>query len=190
VPLGAWATAIGGALILGCAGYGFHKMWVGAGLAMLLALWAGILVWNIYCSGRVSTFPDRVAGMGIDEYWTQNWNSLPRDFRRIGPFLCGLGVVFGVTVSVFWSRAAAVMLYSVLGVSVLMIMGMMGIAISKPSLLGVLPSQTGAQIATFGGMVLFGAAVQWWTGPRATIEEQTTMTQNEEKVEGPPRMAA
>src|SRR6185369_7636560 len=127
--------------------------------------------------------------MGIDEYWTQVWNCLPRDFRRIGPFLCGLAVIFGVTVSVFWSRAAAVMLYSVLGVSVLMIMGMMGIAISsKPSLLGVLPSQTGAQIATFGGMVLFGAIVQWWTGPRVNIEEETKFVPPEENIQGPPRM--
>lgn len=189
VPLGAWATAIGGALVLGCIGYGFHRMWVGAGLATLLALWAGIMLWQIYCSGRVGTFPDRLAGMGIDEYWTMIWNSLPRDFRRVAPFLTGLGVVFGVVVSIFWSRAASVMLYSILGVSVLMIMGMLGIAISKPSLLGILPSQTGSQIATFGGMVLFGAIVQWWTGPRASIEEETRMIP-QEKVEGPPRMAA
>jgi hypothetical protein len=174
VPLGAWATAIGGALMLGITGYALHRMWVGAGLAVLLALWAGILVWNIYCSGRVGTFPDRVAGMGIQDYWTQVWNCLPRDFRRIGPFLCGLAVIFGVTISVFWSRAAAVMLYSVLGVSVLMIMGMMGIAISKPSLLGILPSQTGTQIATFGGMVLFGAVVNWLTSPRSVMEDQVT----------------
>jgi hypothetical protein len=100
--------------------------------------------------------------------------TLPRDFRRISPFLCGLAVIFGVTVSVFWSRAAAVMLYSVLGVSVLMIMGMLGIAISKPQLLGILPSQTGTQIATFGGMVLFGAIVQWRISPKAYIEEETT----------------
>ncbi len=151
---------------------GYYRL-CGAGLAFLLALWAGILVWNIYCSGHVGTFPDRVAGMGVDEYWTQVWNTLPRDFRRIGPFLCGLAIMFGVTVSVFWSRAAAVMLYSVLGVSVLMIMGMLGIAISKPQLLGILPSQTGTQIATFGGMVLFGAIVQWRMSPKAYIEEET-----------------
>jgi hypothetical protein len=190
VPLGAWATAVGGALLLGITGYALHRMWVGAGLAVLLALWAGILVWNIYCSGRVGTFPDRVAGMGIDEYWTQVWNSLPRDFRRITPFLCGLAVIFGVTVSVFWSRTAAVLLYSVLGVSVLMIMGMMGIAISKPSLLGVLPSQTGAQIATFGGMVFFGAIVQWFTSPRTLVEDQTTIQPPEQKDSPLPRMAA
>src|SRR5947207_1288440 len=188
VPLGAWSTAVGGALLLGISGYALHRMWVGAGLAFLLALWAGILVWNIYCSGRVGTFPDRVAGMGIDEYWTQVWNVLPRDFRRIGPFLCGLAIIFGVTVSVFWSRAAAVMLYSVLGVSVLMIMGMLGLAISKPQLLGILPSQTGTQIATFGGMVLFGAIVQWKMGSRAVIEEQTTITPEKDNVI--PRIAA
>jgi hypothetical protein len=189
VPLGAWATAVGGALLLGITGYALHRMWVGAGLAVLLALWAGILVWNIYCSGRVGTFPDRLAGMGIDEYWTQVWNSLPRDFRRITPFLCGLAVIFGVTVSVFWSRAAAVMLYSVLGVSVLMIMGMFAIAISTPTLLRILPSQTGSQIATFGGMVLFGTIVQWWTSPRAVVEDQITIMP-EEKQETIPRIAA
>jgi hypothetical protein len=189
VPMGAWATAVGGALLLGITGYALHRMWVGAGLAVLLALWAGILVWNIYCSGRIGTFPDRLAGMGIDEYWSQVWNSLPRDFRRIAPFLCGLAVIFGVTVSVFWSRAAAVMLYSVLGVSVLMIMGMFAIAISKPSLLGVLPSQTGSQIATFGGMVLFGTIVQWWTSPRAVVEDQFTV-KPQEKQETIPRIAA
>ncbi|HEV8291647.1 MAG TPA: hypothetical protein VGP94_06970 [Tepidisphaeraceae bacterium] len=188
-PLGAWATAVGGALLLGITGYALHRMWVGAGLAILLALWAGILLWNIYCSGRVGTFPDRVAGMGIQDYWTQVWNCLPRDFRRIGPFLCGLAVMFGITVSVFWSRAAAVMLYSVLGVSVLMIMGMMGIAISKPSLLGILPSQTGTQIATFGGMVLFGGIVQWLTGSRAVVEDQ--LTKFEPEKDNPiPRIAA
>jgi hypothetical protein len=181
VPLGAWATAVGGALLLGITGYALHRMWVGAGLAFLLALWAGILVWNIYCSGRVGTFPDRVAGMGIDEYWTQVWNCLPRDFRRIGPFLCGLAVIFGVTVSVFWSRAAAVMLYSVLGVSVLMIMGMLGMAVAQPQLLGILPSQTGTQIATFGGMVLFGAIVQWRYGPKTMMEGEENRMMPDEK---------
>jgi len=183
VPIGAWSTAIGGALLLGITGYALHRMWVGAGLAMLLALWAGILVWNIYCSGRVGTFPDRVAGMGINEYWTSVWNCQPRDFRRISPFLCGLAVVFGLTVSIFWSRAAAVMLYSVLGVSVLMIMGMLGIAISKPQLLGILPSQTGTQIATFGGMVLFGGIVQWRMSRNTVLERhETTITPQKDEV--------
>jgi len=189
VPLGAWATAIGGALLLGITGYSLHRMWVGAGLSLLLALWAGILVWNIYCSGRVGTFPDRVAGMGIDEYWTQVWNGLPRDFRRIAPFLTGLGIVFGVVVSIFWSRAASVMLYSILGVSMLMIMGMLGLAISRPQLLGILPSQTGSQIATFGGMVLFGALVQWRTSRQAVPEnqQQKIQEQNDSPI---PRIAA
>jgi hypothetical protein len=181
VPLGAWATAIGGALLLGMIGYGFHRMWVGAGLSLLLALWAGVLIWNIYCSGRVGTFPERVAGMGIQEYWTQIWNCLPRDFRRIGPFLCGLSLVFGLVVSIFWTRAASVMLYSVLGVSMLMITGMLGLAISKPSLLGILPSQTGSQIATFGGMVLFGAIVQWRLSPKALVEDQATISPAEKE---------
>ena len=98
-------------------------------------------------------------------------------------------MVFGVVVSIFWSRAASVMLYSILGVSMLMIMGMLGLAISRPQLLGILPSQTGSQIATFGGMVLFGALVQWRTSRQAVPEnqQQKIQEQNDSPI---PRIAA
>jgi hypothetical protein len=114
--------------------------------------------------------PDR-ASLAIGQYWVDYWHSLPMDFRKISPYFCGMALVTGLIIAIVWSRAAAVMLYSLLGVSVLMIMGMLAIAISKPSLLGILPSQTGSQIATFGGMVLFGAIVQWRFGPRSTTTE-------------------
>src|SRR5258706_13703111 len=74
VPLGAWATAVGGALLLGITGYALHRMWVGGGAALFLALWAGILGLNIYCWRRVGTFPDLGAGIGTEEYSTQVWN--------------------------------------------------------------------------------------------------------------------
>jgi len=62
-----------------------------------------------------------------------------------------------------------------------MIMGMLGIAIARPQLLGILPSQTGTQIATFGGMVLFGAIVQWRFGPKVVYEGQETRITPTEK---------
>ena len=62
-----------------------------------------------------------------------------------------------------------------------MIMGMLGIAIARPQLLGILPSQTGTQIATFGGMVLFGAIVQWRMSRRAYMEGEETKIMPTEK---------
>src|SRR5688500_12366530 len=138
IPIGTWATAIGGALVLGVAGYALHRMWVGAGLSFLLAIWAGVMVWNVYGTGNFSTFPQRVAGMGIGEYWMGVWDSLPADFRRICPILSSMAIVGGIIISFFWSRTAAVLLYSFMGVSLLSIMGKLGIAISSPNLLGML----------------------------------------------------
>src|SRR5688572_29577790 len=65
IPLGTWATAIGSALALGVCGYALHCMWVGAGLSLLLAIWAAVLVWNVYGSGR-ATIPHPLPGMELN----------------------------------------------------------------------------------------------------------------------------
>jgi hypothetical protein len=104
VPLGAWATAVGGALLLGITGYALHRMWVRAGLAFLLALWSGILVWNT-CSGR-RHIPDRVAGMGIMNIGRRSGTVCRGDFRRVGPFVrAGSGLWRDcIGLLVFWRR--------------------------------------------------------------------------------------
>src|SRR5213075_2425858 len=141
VPLGAWATAVGGALLLGISGYALHRMWVGAALAFLLVVWAAVAVWNVYCAGHAVTLPSAYGAQSISDFWA----SLPADFRKISPYFCGMAMVAGLIIALIWSRAAMVMLYSILGASVLMIGGMLAIAIAKPSLLGILPRQTGSQ---------------------------------------------
>src|SRR5438045_3486862 len=168
VPVGTWATAIGGALLLGISGYTLHRMWVGAALAFLLVVWAAVAVWNVYCAGQTAHMPSAYSATSLHEYWS----TLPTDFRKISPYFCGMALLAALIVALVWSRAAAVMLYSILGASVLMIMGVLAIAISKPTLLGILPRQTGAQIATFGGMVLFGAIVQWKFTPKSYRETE------------------
>jgi hypothetical protein len=68
-----------------------------------------------------------------------------------------------------------------------MIMGMPRGWPSPAPLLGILPSQTGTQIATFGGMVLFGAIVQWRYGSGTLIEGDETRvmpTQKEDVIHG------
>src|SRR5215211_6632961 len=37
-----WATAVLGALLFGISGYALHKVWVGLGLGLVLAGWAGL----------------------------------------------------------------------------------------------------------------------------------------------------
>src|SRR5256885_16641087 len=40
VGLEGWATAVLGALVFGITGYALHKVWVGLGLGLVLAVWA------------------------------------------------------------------------------------------------------------------------------------------------------
>jgi hypothetical protein len=163
IPIGTWSTAIGGALLLGVLGYALHSMWVGAGLSALLAVWAAVLVWSVYGAGH--TLPTPVPGMALGDEVRLVWSSLPGDFRRVTPILSSIALVGGMVIAVFWTRTATVMLYSFLGVTLLTVMGTLGIGMSNPRLLGILPAHTGGQILTFGGMVLFGALVQWYMTP-------------------------
>jgi hypothetical protein len=95
----------------------------------------------------------------------QIWQALPADVRRVGPFLCGVGLVSGLAMAVLWSRAAMFTLYSLLGVSMMVVLGISAIELARPQMLGIIPTRPGMQLALLAGMVLFGAIVQWRLTP-------------------------
>src|SRR5947207_3042432 len=41
-PLSNWATAMGGAVILGASGFVFHRLWIGIALAIILTGWTAM----------------------------------------------------------------------------------------------------------------------------------------------------
>src|SRR5829696_774989 len=47
VGLEGWAMAVLGALMLGISGYALHKVWVGIGLGVVLAVWAAVATFTV-----------------------------------------------------------------------------------------------------------------------------------------------
>src|SRR4051812_41757959 len=114
-----WATAVLGALVLGISGYVMHKLWVGLGLGLVLAMWAG--VWTFVVCDGPGGFAWPVSGEGttFQGHLVDLWNALTPDARRLLPFACCAGLLSGICATLLWPRVGAVLLYSTAGISLL-----------------------------------------------------------------------
>lgn len=169
-----WATCISAALLFGLVGYCWHRIWVGVGLALVMSCWAGLFVWMAYGVGA-SVAPVRrpVGSMWADyaRYYSALWAALPGDVKTVGGFLCGIALVSGACMALLWNRLAGWTLYSIVGVSLLVGMGVAAMAMGRPSLLNLLPSSLSIQLAVLVAMVGVGTVVQWKLAGEAPVVE-------------------
>jgi hypothetical protein len=159
-PIG---TCFGAALVLGIVGYVYHRMWVGVGLGLLLAGWTAVLTWHALAPDQAWTCPALVP-FDLAAVAKAVWESLPADVRRVMPWAVGGAGVAGVVLGEFVPRFAGRMFYSLLGLSVL---GVAGLLVRQTSgWTSRLPAGVGAQVGLAGALVAVGMVVQWWLGPR------------------------
>lgn len=187
-PIASWATAVGAALLLGVCGYAMHQLWAGIGLALLLATWSLGAVITTYglADALKSVWPSGAGGAGIVYQVRELWSNLPSELRRVGPFTCGVALAAGLCLALMWSRIAAMLLYSVLGVTMLAGFGMATAIISaKPSILRIFPSAPTTQWSAFAGMVLVGVLAQWSFLRRPAAESPPQLKKGPEDVPPP-----
>ncbi|MEZ0267381.1 MAG: hypothetical protein ACAI43_21825 [Phycisphaerae bacterium] len=171
-PLEGWSTATLGALVLGISGYAGHKVWVGAGLGIVLACWAGLAVFVVYSTGadggsaKVWAWPPLTPGETVQQYATTAWSSLRLEVRQVLPFACAAALVTGLTVSVVWPRLGVVLLYSCAGLSLLIGLGVAAVSVAQPQWLKAIPNQTSSQVIMLLSLVAFGAVMQWRVAPQ------------------------
>jgi hypothetical protein len=161
------ATSVGGAVLLGMSGYVLHRVWVGAGLGVVLACWAAIGTWLFAGAGAELTWPVVDAETTMRAFGEQLWTNLPEKVRTILPFACGGALLSGFLSSLLWPRMAVAILYSALGTSLLVGLGLIAIENGRPDWITIVPSQTWAQVSTLVGIVAFGALVQWQLAPKS-----------------------
>jgi hypothetical protein len=166
LPVSSWSTAVGGAMLMGLAGFAMFRLCVGAGLAGVLALWVALAM--LAGDGLIGRLPAPALPLSIWAWLQQVWQSIPVELQRTGPFACGVAIIGALTMSVLWPRATAYFFYSMLGVSLMVVLAMAAMVLGdRIQLLRIIPSSAPAQMATLAGLVLFGATVQWRTAPRA-----------------------
>jgi hypothetical protein len=155
------AASVGGAVVLGMSGYIMHRVWVGLGLGLLLACWAAVAVWVFAGADTVLTWPAVDPTMTWQSFGQACWDQLPERVRTLLPYACGGAMISGFLSSLLWPRVAVVILYSALGTSLLVSLGLVAIEAKRPDWITFVPSQTWAQVTTLLGIVAFGAIVQW-----------------------------
>jgi hypothetical protein len=145
-----------------------HKLWVGLGLGLVLAMWAG--VWTFVVCDAPGGFAWPVSGEGttFQGHLVDLWNALTPDARRLLPCACCAGLVGGICATLLWPRVGAVLLYSTAGISLLVGLGATALNCAKREWLSVIPNRTSSQVIVLVCMVAFGAVLQWRCAPRIT----------------------
>jgi hypothetical protein len=159
-----WATGMLGALVLGVSGYAMHRFWVGVGLGLVLMCWAALATWTFGHGSERWAWPDVTPATTAGTFFSELWDNLPDDVRRILPFSCGAALISGIAATILWPRIGIVVLYSLMGVSLLISMALLAMESGQPQWLGLLPRTWWAQLLCVMLMVGIGATVQWKLG--------------------------
>jgi hypothetical protein len=157
---GSWATSIGGALVLGVAGYALHHWLVALGLMLMSAVVAGaglILLRPVDFES-----PARIArSISTWSQLKEVWQSIPQQSSHAMMLTVGAGAVAGLAAGIFFKRLTGALFYSMLGMGMMVGFGVGAANLGRPTILNAIPPGPGTRLALIIGLVLFGTAVQW-----------------------------
>jgi hypothetical protein len=160
-----WAAALGLAAVLGILGFAMHRVWAGLALAGLLALWGALVTWVHYHGANTLQWPAWQPGTPLATYGKSIWNALPEDVRGVLPLACSVAAAAGLVLAIIKPRFAMLLLHSALGVTLMVLLGLLAVKNSRPDWLHSLPQRDATQAGILVGLVLFGMLWQKWTGP-------------------------
>lgn len=161
----AMGVACAGALILGLTGYLLHTTWIGLSLSLVLSLWFGVAAWQTVGGGAQLHWPAVNPASNVDVILADVWRSLPGDLPRVMPVALAGALVGGVAITVLSPKLGRVLTYSLVGLSLLLVMGATAMRMSRPDWLALLPRSPATQAAILLGMVAMGVLIQWRLTP-------------------------
>ena len=154
-----------GALALGMTGYLLHTTWIGMALSMVLALWVGVAAWLTVGGGQPLHVPALSMSANVEVVLAEIWRALPGDLPRVMPAALAGAVAGGIAITVLSPKLGRVLTYTMVGLSILVVMGITAMRMSRPDWLVVLPRSFPTQGAVLLGMVLVGVLIQWRLTP-------------------------
>jgi hypothetical protein len=158
---------VGGAIVLGSIVFLFHGACIGLLLGGGMMLWAGTAVWLAMAGdGHWDWRAVHWEGDMI-QFCRQAWEGLPHGVSRVFPVACLAGLAGGITIAVFLPRLAKALAHSLVGVTLMTVMGALAVRTAHP---GWLPSSAKfdrSQALVLIGLVVAGAVLQWLVTPPA-----------------------
>ena len=180
-----WATGTLIAIVFGVSGYAWHKIWIGTCLGLVLAVWAAVTTFAAYgLGGAVSEqggidivgqwiVPALAEGANSKAWFMAFWNSLGENVRKVMPFACLAGLLSGMSAAAVWPRFGTVMLYSMLGVTMFVGLGVTAVVgTGHVDWLAPVPRTMTSQMVVLLALVAFGAIFQWRVAPESLAEDR------------------
>jgi len=160
------AVAVGAAIILGCAVLFMHRTCIGILLGLTMMLWAALGTW-MFLAPEGAAWDWRSAHWEGDmvQYLHQLWQVLPPTMARVFPAACFAGFATGVSITVFFPKLSKVLTHSLLGVTLVALMGAIAASSARPHWLASVPGSNAAQALALVGLVVLGALIQWQITP-------------------------
>jgi glycerol uptake facilitator-like aquaporin len=148
------------ALLMGLSGYALPQVWLAVSLGATLAMWGTLVCWMIVAGESEWTWPAWTNGGTVRGYLSASWQSMPVEFTRVAPFIVISLMLVGMIVSLVWRKRLMPLVCSVVGISLLTLLGLLAASIGKLGWHHAVPSATGAQVFMLLILSLFGALVQ------------------------------
>lgn len=160
IGLSSAACSVVLALLLGLSGYALPQLWLALSLGATLAMWGALVCWMVVADGSSWTWPTWTEGGTVRGYLSASWQSMPVEFTRVVPFVVCLLMVGGVVVALVWRKRLTPLVCSVIGVSLLTLLGLLAASIGRLGWRQAVPSATAAQVLLLLILSWFGALVQ------------------------------
>ena len=184
----AMAVAIGGALVVGLAGYLLHMLWVGLTLGTLLASAGVFIAWHRLAAGASWSMPVIEPPAPALDLLRDNWQKLPNGLSRVIPIVAGMCFATGALTATLLPKLARVLTFSLLGSLLLACGAIAATAMARPEWLVRIPASTQTQGVILATVVMFGAVIQWALLPRVSKPAAPKLS-TQSKSEQPPRPA-
>jgi hypothetical protein len=152
--------AVGAAVVLGVSGFVLHRLWIGLGLGLTIALWAALGLWIARHGTQPWSWPAIDPRASCWSYLKDVWAQVPPEVARPIPSLCGVAMIAGLAFTILWPKLATALCWSMIGLSLLVTMGIGAMDLGRRTWLDHLPQHTWSQLATLGVMLTIGTIIQ------------------------------
>ena len=157
--------AIGSAIVLGTCAYLFHRTCIGLLLGAGLMIWSGAATW-LAMAGDLYWDCKSVHWNGdVVQLLRDTWQTLPPTLAHVFPFACLIGFASGVTLAVFLPKLSKVLAHSLIGLTLMVVMGSIGLLTTHPDWVLKPIASYGVQGGLLIALVLVGAVWQWRITP-------------------------
>jgi hypothetical protein len=163
-PVDSMAVAVLGAVGLGLSAYLIERLWMGLTLGVVLASWVALGAW-IHLRPADYVFHEReewqVQYMTPPERAHDLYIRLPAEVQEILPYATGTALMCGFALALMWPRLTRAIGMSLLGVTMVLVFGLMLVSTQQPTWLAYIPAPPMTQAGTLLGMVMVGLLAQW-----------------------------